>query len=57
MKYRIVATGEVIPFSQFPEFFHNVSLPTVLSAADMAYLGVEEVPDPLETTSAEMPLV
>ena len=50
MKYRIVATGEVIPRSWFPEFFPNVSLPTVLSPEDTAYLGVEEVPDLVEPT-------
>lgn len=50
MKYRIVSTGEIIPRSLFHEFFPNVSLPTVLSPEDKAYLGVEEVPDPIEPT-------
>lgn len=53
MQYRIKNTSEVFPAEQLQQRFPDTSLPLVITADVMAFLDIEEVPDP-EPTPAEI---
>ena len=47
MQYRIKNTQTVFPRSEFAVHFPNTSVPAVLLPADLEFLNLEEVPDPV----------
>ena len=53
MQYKIKNTNVVFQRHEFGKHFPNTSLPAFLTRADLAFIGVEEVPD-AEPTQEEL---
>ncbi len=47
--YKITESGHQFPASELAAQFPNVSLPSVLTQADLDHLGIQVVPDPAPT--------